>query len=201
MTLNEHFMVFRDTDFNNSSGSAYLAGSPIYALGASVTINGTNNIQDGEQGTKSYIDSTDNNNVGSTLRRLMKKTSAFGINTINLTIGGGWSYDSVGSYNASGSYILTPTKLMGMVISKRPFYVYDSYLIPSLIDGDTGLESLNNNNNFTGSAHSIGSAYFSKFGIPIDIRTWNMNQSRGQMYHITWQITGNIDNGSFNWDE
>jgi len=192
-----HFLIFRDCDVNNSSGSAYLAGSPIYALGASLQINSSNRIQKGNQGTQDAYPSQDSFNNGSNIRRLLPTYSNFGLDDINISINGGYSSDT-GSFFKNGSYQLTPTRLLAMSTRGRTFYVCDQYLIPMLIDGDTGSENLNANY-FTGSAFKNGQAYFSKYGIPMIIDKINFNQGVTDKYHITWSVSGFIDNGSYNW--
>ena len=193
----KRFLVFRDCDYNNSSGSAYLAGSLIFAFGAQLNVSGKNRIQPGNIGTADAYPSTDNFNNGSNIRRLMREYNSFGVDNITISLDGDWNY-SAGSFLSTGSYILTPTKLLGMVTRKRTFYVMDGYLVPSLIDGDTGSEI---NSILTGSAHKAGSAYFSKNGIPIIIDTWNMGQNVNNIESNSWSITGFIDAGSYNWGE
>jgi len=201
--MGDRFLVFRDTDIDNSSGSALLAGSPIIAYGASFNMSGGVYIQDGNSGTKTpFVDEVnDNGNLGSNLRRLMPTPSTFGIHPIKVSMGGGWTYDA-GSLSATGSYILTPTKLLLMCTRKRPMYVYDGTIIPSMIDGDQGIEDFNYQGvgAFTGSAFALGSAFFSKYGAVFIPETWNLNSSRdSQIKAVGWSITGRLDNGSYDW--
>jgi len=163
--------VIRDVDVNNSSGSALFNGQPVYGFCDTFKFAENALLQSDVKTLANPSEyGVDENHLGSNWKRRSTDTAFIGIDKPIITMNGNWTAGSqtlgVGSQLSNGSLILTPHKLIHITRSGRPVYICDEYLIPTLIDGDTGLEnSYWSTGELTGSAYSIGSSYYNKYGV------------------------------------
>lgn len=191
----EKLLVIRDVDINNTSGSALFAGSPIYGFCDTFKMNENTLLQaDTTTLANPSIYGNDSQHIGSNWSRRSSDTSFIGIDKAIITIGGTWTsgslIDSVGSKLQNGSHILTPHKILRISRSGRPVYIRDEYLIPALVDADTGLErGFWANGILTGSAYELGSAYYGKYGIKGLLKTNDMSLSAVTTHKIMWKAT------------
>lgn len=196
MGNNNRYGIVRDMDINNSSGSALFNGSPVYGFLSDFQFGGENLVSSDDRtfDNPSRFTADDGGNLGSNWKRRTPELNWVGIEKSILKISWGWTgggtYDTAGSLLSNGSLVMTPSRFFQIARSGRPIYFRDEYIIPSLIDGDTGLESgyYNSTSELTGSAYALGSSYYNKYGVPIVIKTpsTKMRRSNESYIEMTW---------------
>jgi len=185
-------LIIRDIDTDNSSGSALFAGSPIHGFCDNFKFAENALLQTSTISLANPSDyGVDENNLGSNWKRRSAETSFIGMDKPIITMSGNWTAGSetlgVGSQLNNGSLILTPHKLLHIIRSGRPVYVRDEWLIPSLVDGDTGLENAFwSTGNLSGDAYSLGSSYYGQYGVKGLLKSHSLGLVASTTNKITW---------------